>query len=91
MKIGNKSALEAAIAVLGEGNVLAEGEFTITDYAEHQGLTYHSASGRLATFYREGKLEKRQVIHNGKRTNAFRLKPTETKKPVRRKPKMDLK
>ena len=79
MKIGNKAHLEAAIAALGARETIQPHEFTKNDFADELGISQSAAESRLKKAVASGVLVTRKLIVNGKRTNAYSMKPTESK------------
>lgn len=81
MNIGNKAAIQSALAELGVPQTIAENEFTSHQYAEAAGMSRAAAERFLKACVKSGKASHRVVLLNGKWTNAYSLKPTESKRP----------
>ena len=74
---GNITVEQAMDAVFSEFGFpaidLEGGEFTMTMYAEHHGIPMQSVGRHLQDAIKAGKLERRRVLHEGRRCWGYRL------------------
>ncbi len=88
MKMGNMSALEAALAVIGMPETIREDEFTAWDYAKKTGLSENRSLRVLGAHAKSGSLNARRVLKDGRWVNAYSLKPPVGNPPKGKKPRV---
>ena len=68
-----RKGILAEIAEFAKEPELEDNEVTVRMFAQQEGLSISRASNRLEKLWGEGKLERREVLHEGKRKNAYTI------------------
>lgn len=75
LSIEDRKDILAEIDEFTDEPELADDEVTVRMYSEHKGITISQASNRLEAKWMDGRLKRREVLHNGKRKKAYSVIP----------------